>query len=172
MDEQQVFTCEYCGKDDFETARQLQGHKMTCKPKYERERQEREETTARKKRIPLGIPRLSTQAPEKDGCVYRKFNDNWRHDPTRIQRAKEAGYEIVGENDVTGRTVGTNDDGTEIKGVLMRIPEELYDEDQAEKIRRTEEAEKQIYEGTHTMQAGEKRYNPSGGTKIITKNTP
>lgn len=162
MSEEKKYTCEYCGKDDFENHLQYNGHRLTCKEKPKGTSQE-----DRKERIPFGVPVKRFNAPSNDGFVYRVFNDQWRKEPGRIQRASNAGYEIV-SSDITGMTVGTNDDGTEIKGVLMRIPKETYEEDQKAKQKELDKVDEQINRGRHTMQANEKRYIPSGsGVQII-----
>lgn len=125
----------------------------------------------RMKRKPFGAPVRRLNCPEDDDKFhYRVFNDNWKKEPGRIQRAMDAGYEAVA-HEVTGMSVGTNDDGSEIKGVLMRIPKEWYDEDQELKNKELDKIDEQIYRGDFKKEKGEKRYLPSGGIRMETKLT-
>lgn len=84
---------------------------------------------------------LSVRGKEA-GYQYRIVND--RDD--RVLEFQEAGYELVQDKDVAVGTKRVDKAGSEgsvkmfpvgggIKGVLMRIPQELYDEDQREKAR-------------------------------------
>ena len=112
-------TCEICGKEfEGENAKaQLRGHMMS-------HRESREEKEAKPDRVPFGSRERKYAAPvDGDGFEYRVFNDNWRHDPNRIQRAEKAGYVRVEDSEM--HAVGTNDDGSPIKGVLMKIPRVL-----------------------------------------------
>ncbi len=119
------------------------------------------ETPDRKKRIPIGVRTPTWNAPEKDGFHYRVFNDKWSgHDPARIQKALDAGYEVV--EGVSHKTVGTNDDGSPIEGILMRIPQEWYDEDQALKQKDVDRVDEAIMAGTLESKAGDNRYIPDG----------
>jgi len=161
---QEKIVCEFCGKDDFETPAQLRGHKMTCKPKNQ-------EKVGRKERVPFGGPQQRFSVSEKDGFAYRVFNDNWKKDPERIKKALAAGYEFVSE-DQSGKSAGTNEDGTVIRGVLMRIPEEFYREDQAAKQSEIDKIDEQINRGKFTEKPGDNRYSPGGGIQIETKLTP
>ncbi|MBW2003085.1 MAG: hypothetical protein JRI72_00510 [Deltaproteobacteria bacterium] len=162
MNTQGKYKCEYCNEAEFDTLQQLRGHQMKCRPKNKEERQER---------VPFGSPQRRFKPSPDDGYHYRVFNDNWRKEPGRIQRARAAGYEVV-DDPMSGGTVGTNDDGTEIKGVLMRIPQELYDEDQAKKNRELDKIDEQIYGGKFQDRPENKRYVPSSGIRVETKLTP
>jgi hypothetical protein len=159
--EEKKYVCEYCGKDDFENHHKFNGHRMSCpeKPKEEKK-------ADREKRVPFGAPVKRFNCPEDDRYHYRVFNDNWRKEPGRIQRAKNAGYEVV-DHEITGMSVGTNDDGSEIKAVLMRLPKDLYDEDQAIKNKALDKIDEQIYRGDSFYKEKE-RYSPSGGIKVET----
>ena len=168
--EQEKYICENCNEAEFDTPQQLRGHQMRCRPKDESKNIE-ESRHGRKERIPFGVPVARFNAPEDDGFVYRVFNANWRKEPGRIERAKMAGYEVV-EHPRSGESVGTNDDGSEIKGVLMRIPKELYDEDQAAKQREIDKVDKQIYRGEFKKGVNDRRYLPGGGITTETKLTP
>ena len=98
-------------------------------------------------RTPLGAKRdiLSVQDPE-EGYVYRIVNDT----PGRINRFKEAGYELVedaqlGTSHVDGNQasqgVVSKDVGKGVTAVVMRQRDEFYKEDQAEKQRKIDELE-------------------------------
>ena len=161
MADQEKFVCANCDKE-FEDAAKLRGHNMTCRPK---------EQVNRKERIPFGGPQQRFKVPEKDGFHYRVFNDNWKKDPERIKKAQDAGYEFVSE-DQSRKFAGTNEDGTVIRGVLMKIPKEFYDEDQAAKQREIDKVDAQINRGKFTEKPGDNRYSPGGGIQIETKLTP
>ena len=141
MSEEKKFKCENCGEAEFDTEQQLRGHQMTCRPKDKEDLPDRSA-----KRVPFGTPERRFNPPEDDGFVYRVFNDNWRHKPGRIERARKAGYELVNHGR-SGESVGTNEDGSEINGVLMRIPKEFYDEDQGLKQRQVDRVDEQIHRG-------------------------
>ncbi len=152
MDEEKVeYRCELCGTYVTDSAQKLSVHQIHCKKK-----------TGRSERIPFGVPVKRFNAPDDPRFVYRVFNDNWRKEPGRIKRAQMAGYEIV-EHERSGEAVGTNEDGSEITGVLMKIPRELYEEDQAAKQREIDKVDEQIMGGTLTNV--DKKYEPDGGIK-------
>ena len=157
------FQCTHCNRAEFDTAKQLSGHQMTCRPKDNIESRTRQT----EERVPFGSPEQRFDVPDDDGFRYHVFNDRWKKEPGRIQRALNSGYEFV-ETDKSGGNVGTNEDGTEIKGVLMRIPKELWKEDRAVREREMDRIENQIHKGTHALEGDDKRYNPEGGTKITT----
>lgn len=159
--------CEHCGEAEFDTAMQLRGHQMKCRPQENQEVQE----DRRQERVPFGVPEQRFTDLPDDGFHYRVFNDNWRKEPGRVQRAQRAGYEVV-EHPQSGKTVGTNEDGTEIKGVLMRIPQELWEQDQAAKEGRRAVVDEQIYQGQHTARRGDGRYVPNEGIRMENKLTP
>lgn len=152
-----MVTCPICEKE-FETADELAKHnQMSCKPPGETKGVKRYK---RNKRIPFGVPTKRFNAPDNPDYVYRVFNDNWRKEPGRIERAMNAGYEVATSN--TNESVGTNDDGSEIKGVLMRIPKAFYEEDQRKKQEELDKVDEQIYQGKFTKAPGEHRYIPGG----------
>ncbi len=125
---------------------------------------DKEEPTVRKERIPFGVPRTRLPHVEDKNFVYRVFNDNWRREPDRIQRAREAGYkEVEGYEPVA---VGTNEDGTAIQGILMRIPRKFYEEDQGVKMKEIDKVDQEIHRGKFQEKAGDKRYIPPEGIKI------
>jgi hypothetical protein len=163
-----TWVCEYCNEYSEENKRKVSMHEIHCKKKHEigNEQQKQNvsvrgrETTDRRERVPFGLLQRKLHCPSDDGFHYRVFNDNWRKEPGRIQRAKRAGYEIVeGWSSVV---VGTNDDGSAIKGVLMKIPEELYEEDQALKQKEVDRTDERIYGGTLEQRPGDNRYIPDG----------
>lgn len=160
-----IFKCTLCNDAEFDTKQKLSVHQISCQKKNP-------EVKKRRKRIPFGVMKQRfIDVPNDDGFRYRVFNDNWRKEPGRVQRAKDAGYETV-DHPQSGKPVGTNEDGTEIIGVLMRIPQEWFDEDQKAKEEQQDELMNQIYQGTYQQQKGDGRYVPKEGIKIETKLTP
>ncbi len=94
----------------------------------------------RRKRIPLGRQDVLS-FPKRAGFHRRIFNDN---DKGRIKAAKDAGYTIVKECDIDGGDTRAGADsqmaspversvGGGMKGILMEISQDWYDEDQKAK---------------------------------------
>ncbi len=177
LDKDKIITCEICNEYQG-TLQQLKGHTGYCRKKQAEALEATEESLknsdpesvvsrnqeprGRRERIPFGVPRKKLHAPEDDGYHYRVFNDNW-HSPGmqgRIQRALDAGYDKVESWEPI--TVGSNEDGSAIKGILMRIPEEWYNEDQALKQKEVDKTDDQIMAGTIEAKAGDERYTPAG----------
>jgi hypothetical protein len=152
----------------------LRGHQIHCKA-YKEDEEKQEEVRLerkRKERVPFGTPKMRFPNREDDGYVYRVFNDQWSKEPGRIERAQAAGYEAVDEP-LSRQPVGVNEDGSPIMGVLMRIPKEWYDEDQAAKQVELDKVDEQIYGGTFQEKPGDKRYIPrDGGVRREIKQTP
>ena len=196
MEEKSELVCEVCkqivyideGKDPQAV---LRGHQIRCKmlkrqeaeaaeaqqePPQEKSEVEvkskvKETIIERKKRIPFGAPRQKLEVLNQDpNYHYHRFNDNWRKEPDRIRRAMAAGYEKVEGDDPV--TVGTNDDGTAIEGVLMRIPKEFYEEDRKAKEAELDRVDQEINRGSFQEKPGDKRYVPASGIHIETKLTP
>ena len=124
--------------------------------------------TERPKRVPVGGPRNILTVAQKDpNYVYRWVNDV----PGRIAAFKEGGYEVVtSDNEVGDKTVDrgsklgsaiTKSVGGQITAVLMRIPREWYDEDQAAK-----QKEVDILEATMRDQSQRGDY---GSVKVVRK---
>ena len=124
--------------------------------------------TERVKRVPVGGPRNILTVAQKDpNFVYRWVNDV----PGRIAAFKEGGYEVVtSDNEVGDKTVDrgsklgsaiTKSVGGQITAVLMRIPKEWYDEDQAAK-----QKEVDILEATMRDQSQRGDY---GSVKVVRK---
>ncbi len=128
----------------------------------------------RQSRIPIGVPEKKWACPEGDGYQYRVFNDNWMTRPDNIQRALRAGYEFVNSDEDKQRpqTVGTNDNGTPIRGFLMRIPKEIYEEDQKAKQKEVDKVDEQIRTGSFQQGAGDNRYIPTTGINIQSNTQP
>jgi hypothetical protein len=153
----------------------IRGDKEEAKPTP---RQKREG----KKRIPLGQHRAKMDISGYDipsTKVPRWVNDKGG----RIQDALNGGYEFVqdpekemdigqdplrrpGMGSAVNISVGVEDDGRPIKGYLMVIDKELYEEDQAFKQAQQEELMKSIREGTHQSDPHDGKYSPDGGIKI------
>jgi hypothetical protein len=101
-------------------------------------------------RVPLGQRDRLTFDNLEAGYVYRVINDS----DDRLARAQKAGYEFVGGDgqlgDVRAGEGGKIDSriskpvGNNTRGFLMRIKEDWYKEDQAEKIGKIEETEKSM----------------------------
>ena len=109
------------------------------------------ETASRPKRTPLGARNRLTFGEQDPNYVYRVINDQ----DDRLKAAQEAGYEFVsGDGELGDKRVaegGKIDSriskpvGNGVRGFLMRIPREFYEEDQkakAERIDATERAMK------------------------------
>lgn len=122
----------------------------------------------RKKRIPVGGPRnLLTVANKDPNYVYRWVNDT----PGRIAMFKDGGYEVVTDDNEIGQS--TVDRGSRLgsaitksvggltTAVLMRIPKEWYDEDQAAKQEQID-----TLEATMQEQAKKEHY---GSINIVRK---
>ena len=104
----------------------------------------------RPKRVPIGTRNVLTYPPIP-GYVTRVVNDT----EDRIQRFKEAGYEVVTSDELLGdRACGAAGSvGSEVskpvgggrRGVLMKIKEEFYKEDQAAKQKEVDEKEASLW---------------------------
>lgn len=108
-------------------------------------RQADSKTPERPKRVPLATRNRLNVKDKDPNYVYRYVNANDQHDPDRVERMKEAGYELVprnqggalGDNRVDnsspmGSTASINAGQGKI-AVLMRQRKEWFDEDQASK---------------------------------------
>ena len=143
--EKEMFKCYICNEAEFPSRQQLGAHQGHCKVKHP-------DRVERSNRVPFGVPMQRFNISEEDSKKFHHhtFNDNWRKEPGRIQRALAAGYEFV-EHERSGETTGTNDDGTEIKGVLMRQPIEMYEADQALKQKEIDKVDEQIKRGNYQV---------------------
>lgn len=163
---EQKATCPECGKEftgpncNFSLSGHMRTHQVRARTEINPE--------DRKKRIPFNTKERKYNVPENDGFVYRVFNDNWSVEPGRIQRALRAGYEIVENQEHSA--VGTNENGSEIRGVLMRIPKEFYDEDQKAKQKSVDEIDRKIKGGNLEQGNNDIRYSRDG-IKIWNNNT-
>jgi len=155
-------TCEICGTYKYTTDAQIRGHKYHCQKNSDKPKEEK--PNIRKERIPFGSPEQRLAVRQEAGFHYRRFNDNWRKEPGRVKRAMEAGYEVV-DDETSGMNVGTNEDGSEIKSVLMRIPLEWYKEDRGKKARELDKIDEQIHGGKFDKNLT----NTYGGVNIETK---
>ena len=152
--------CEFCNEYEG-TKQQVSTHSFHCKKKVEVKTETRQrETEVVRERIPFGTPDKNLkQRNGEDGFMYYTFNDKWQKDPRRLERAEQAGYVRTNAKTVT---VGTNDDGSPIYGVEMRIKKEWYDEDQAKKQAELDKVDEAINAGTLESKAGDRRYTPQG----------
>lgn len=111
-----------------------------------------EKEATRRTRKPLHR-RRALVFDERPGFVRRVVNDV--NDGDRVRMFKEAGWNVVKQEDIKGPDEMAYSDhqigsavmrsvGGGVKGVLMEIPKEFYDEDQAEKIAKLRRREKNI----------------------------
>lgn len=105
----------------------------------------------RVKRVPVGSRNRLEVVGKSPEYVYRIVNDV----DDRIERFKAAGYEVVpiSEARMASQRVGAGSPtgsiaempvGGGVNGVLMKIPKEWYEEDQAAKAAKIDEAERSI----------------------------
>jgi hypothetical protein len=105
----------------------------------------------RPKRVPLHEQKRDIlTAPQREGFVRRIVNDVGN----RIERFQKAGWQVVEDPDIfigegvnNNQTLGTGARkgvGGGITGVLMELPKEIYDEDQAAKQRELDEKEREM----------------------------
>lgn len=153
--------CDIC--NEFEgKAGSVKMHRIHCAKKQVEVQPEprQRETEVVRERIPFGSPDKSLkQRNGEDGFMYYTFNDKWQKDPRRLEKAEKAGYVRTKSERVT---VGTNEDGSPIYGVEMRIKKEWYDEDQAKKQEGPDRVDEAINAGTLESQPGDRRYTPQG----------
>ena len=107
----------------------------------------KERIAARPKRTPLGARNRLTFDKQDPNFVYRVINDQ----DDRLQKAQEAGYEFVVSDEQLGdkrvAEGGSVDSrvskpvGNGVRGFLMRIPREYYEEDQSAKAERIDATE-------------------------------
>lgn len=143
----------------------------------------RNEVNVRKERIPFGVPQSRlTVANQDPNFVYRWVNDDGRG---RLDRAVQGGYEFApsettrvgtgsadGNSDVgskVSRVVGTQEGGAGMRAYLMRIPRDLYNEDQAAKQRQVDLIDKAIKRGDAHKSGDDNRYVPSAGISVSEK---
>ncbi len=110
--------------------------------------------SGRVKRTPIGSRNILTVKDKDPNFHYRVVNTTDGSGSDRIQQFIEAGYEVVG-NEVGDKRVDASSGlgskpefsvGQGTKAVVMKIPKEYYDEDQAIKqarIKATENTLKQ-----------------------------
>lgn len=114
--------------------------------------------SARPTRTPLGQRnRLAVRNKEK-GYHYRIVNTNLEKDPERVQAFIDAGWEVVPaaavgpvgdarvDNPTALGSASSLSVGQGTKAVVMRIKEDWYKDDQAEKMRQLNESEATMYE--------------------------
>lgn len=106
------------------------------------------ETAKRPQRTPIGTRNVLTVQGKEPGYVYRIVNDSG----DRVEQFKGLGYEIVTDNKVKvgdRRIANPTQEGSPVqvsvggglKGYLMRIPQEYYDDDQKAKQSHVNELE-------------------------------
>jgi hypothetical protein len=115
----------------------------------------------RPKRVPLGQRNRLSFGAQDPNYVYRVINDQ----DERLMQAQEAGYEFVTGDQPLGdkrAAEGGKIDsrvskpvGNGVRGFLMRIPKEYYEEDQNAKIGKIEDLEKALKPNTAKGEYGE-----------------
>lgn len=132
---------------------------------------------ARKKRVPLGVPRLRLAVTGRKGYKRRWVNDKG----SRLEQALEGGYNLVPKDGATFKDADTanrneslsnavcktvNQDGT--KAYLMEISDAMYHSDQLAKAKNIDSMEDGLREGndTHGKTGTDGRYIPTEGIKI------
>jgi len=133
---------------------------------------------ARKKRVPLGVPRQRLAVTGRPGFKNRWINDI----DGRVDRALEGGYALVqredaefkdsdtaNRNDDLGGAISkiVNSDGT--KAYLMEISTSMYNADQVTKRRALNETEDALRQGADSnggKPGADGRYVPREGIKI------
>lgn len=149
------------------------GKKRTLRLKKPQGTQEKiEERNVRTNRVPLKDQRAIGSVRAKPGYKIRLVNDT----DDRIEKFKLAGYEHVESKDVKSDqrskdpsqpgSVACQEVGGGIKGYFMQIPEELYNEDQAAKLREVDEKMRRI-ELSAIPESQRSRYH--GGIQITTE---
>lgn len=143
----------------------------------EKSNMEQAKSDTRKKRVPLGVPRLKLAMTCRAGYRRRWINDAG----DRLNQALEGGYSLVPkdeaeyvEDDTANRNDSLNNaicktvnsDGT--KAYLMEIPTSLYNKDQLAKAAHIDETEEGLRRGadTHGQPGSDGRYIPREGIKI------
>ena len=128
----------------------------------------------RAERVPLGSHRSKLSVADKDpNYAYRWFNDQ----PGRLEQAEKAGYEFVNDaatgetgdanTDLGSRTSTVVDRREGVRGYLMRIRKEWYDDDQASKQKVNDEVDRSILGGSLDGEPGKDgRYIPDSGISI------
>jgi hypothetical protein len=123
---------------------------------------QREIERIRKTRIAPGIPSRSLDYPARDGYARRIVCD--RHG--RLEKFERGGWSYVvadtldeknpavlkastreGVDSRVSQVVGAHKDGKPMVGYLMEIPEELYEEDQADKMDKVDALEAGLRQG-------------------------
>ena len=119
---------------------------------------------ARPARKPFGALEQKLAYPDRENSHRHWFNDV----PGRIQRAQEAGYEHVknDEGKNVSRVVGVAEGGGALTSFLMEIPEEWYKEDMKAQQQEIDKKEGLIARGELESQQGDGRYVPAQGISI------
>jgi len=78
----EMFKCYICNESEFDSKQKLSVHQTHCKLKHP-------DRLERSTRVPFGVPEQRFSIPKEDSekYHYHVFNDNWRKEPGRIQRA-------------------------------------------------------------------------------------
>lgn len=125
---------------------------------------EAEQPRRRPARTPFGALDQKLAYPDRVGYHRHWFNAV----AGRIDRALEAGYEHVKDNEGknVNRVVGTAEGGGALHAFLMEIPQEWYEEDMAREQAAINEREASIKQGNTQGAEVERGYIPSQGISI------
>lgn len=126
-------------------------------------------TQQKRKRVPLGEHGLR-RLQEPSGLDHDKYRYRWINDsPGRIEAATAGGYtpvtakEKIQGGDVNSSHSIVNNRATGQRSVLMKIPRELYEEDQKAKEQRTDAVDQAIMRQEFEGRSIENVYTPEGG---------
>lgn len=105
--------------------------------------------SGRVKRTPIGSRNKLSVSDRDPNYHYRIVNTNMEGKEDRVEMFKEQGYEVVPNTNVGDKSVdrpsrlGSGSEisvGQGVKAVLMRIPKEYFEEDQAAKQQRIDDS--------------------------------
>lgn len=142
----------------------------------------------RKIRVAPGIPSRNLDYPAREGYARRVVCDR----QGRLDKFERGGWSYVSQDALdeknpgtlkattregvdsrVSQVVGSHKDGQPMKGYLMELPIELYNEDQAAKMEQVDDLESGLRQGADTDGSGKPgkdgRYIPSTGIKIEQK---
>lgn len=116
------------------------------------------------KRVPMGTRATRLGGDHRPGYYRRWFNDV----PGRIERARRAGFEHVkdGSSEPISTPAGTQEHGGGMRAYFMEIPDELRNQDLAQKRAVNDDIDAMLNRGKVSDQKEDRRYVPNTGIKI------
>lgn len=138
--------------------------KLTEKQQREQQIKAAKERRAKRRRADIGTAEYRLNAPAREG-----FKRRWVNDTTgRIDRYHADGWDVVQEDGTDRRHVDTSKEGKQIDAVLMEIPDEFYEENQAEKLERIVDPTQMDEAQAHTNVDGmPDEYIPGGKSSAV-----